>query len=168
MAQRIELNLHSNYDEADSVIEIRELVKFAKDNNMPAVALTDQNCAQGFLNLEKECQESGVKPIFGAEIVHGDYNNGYPFVSTVLVKNQKGLKNLYRIISELKNDGVCFNVPISVLEKYHEGLLYGSCGHEGAIYTFYLNEDFEQFERFAEFYDYFEIGNLYGNKKEKK
>ena len=101
---------------------------------MSAIALTDFNSVQGFPEFEKECRKSGVKPIYGAQIIHGSFKDSYPCVSTILVRNQRGLKNLYRIISELKNDGICVNVPISVLEKYHEGLLYGSAGHEGSVF----------------------------------
>lgn len=168
MDNRIELNVHSVFDEMDSVITIPELVKFAKSNNMTAIALTDFNSVQGFPEFEKECRKSGVKPIYGAQIIHDSFKGYYPYVSTILVRNQKGLKNLYRIISELKNDGICVNVPISVLKKYHEGLLYGSAGHEGSVFLAQYHEDFDELEDFLKFYDYFEIDNFNGTAKEKK
>lgn len=89
-------------------------------------------------------------------------------VSTILVRNQKGLKNLYRIISELKNDGICVNVPISVLEKYHEGLLYGSACHEGSVFLAHYQGNPDELEDLLNFYDYFEIVNFNGTAKEKK
>lgn len=155
---RIELNAHSVYDAMESVITIKELVDFAKENGMPAIALTDLNCVQGFPEFERECKKAGIKPIYGAQVIHSDYKGGYPLFTTVLVKNQKGLKNLYHIISVLKDDGACKNVPISVLEKYREGLLFGA-------------HDFDYFvddEKLLAFYDYIEIDckYLHNSKKE--
>ena len=126
MKTRIELNAHSVYDTLNSLISIKELVEFAKQNGMPSIALTDLNSVQGFPEFERECKKAGIKPIYGAQIIHGTYQQEYPFTSTVLVKNQTGLKNLYRIISELKDDGICKNVPIQIMEQYHEGLLFGA------------------------------------------
>ena len=145
--ERIELNAHSTYTIRDSVIKIKELVEFAKANNMPAIALTDLNTVQGFSEFEKECKATGIKPIYGAEIMHGNYSEEYPFTTTLLVKNQAGLKNLYRFISDLKDDGICKNVPISVMEKYHKGLLYGA--------QIFDVSDFQ--DKLLRLYDYFEI-----------
>lgn len=168
MYNRIELNAHSVFDEMDSVITITELVKFAKSNNMSAIALTDTNSVQGFPEFEKECRKAGVKPIYGVQIIHGSFKGSYPCVSTILVRNQKGLKNLYRIISELENDCTFVDVPISVLEKYHEGLLYGSAGHEGSVFLAHYQGNLDELEDFLKFYDYFEIVNFYGTAKENK
>jgi len=168
MQQRIELNAHSTFETMDSVLTLEDMLEFAYNNEMPALALTDLNCVQGFPKFSEYCDIAVIKPIFGAQIIHSDFNSGYPFISTILVKNQTGLKNLYRIISTLKNDGVCNNVPIEVLEENHEGLLYGSAGHDGPIFNSYKYNDFECFEKFTRFYDYFEIENFYGNKDEEK
>ncbi|MBO4733764.1 MAG: PHP domain-containing protein, partial [Clostridia bacterium] len=155
---RIELNAHSVYDKMDSIISIKELVDFAKENGMPAIALTDLNCVQGFPEFERVCKKAGIKPIYGAQVIHGDYKGDYPCFTTVLVKNQTGLKNLYHIISELKDDGVCENVPISVMEKYREGLLYGA--HD---FGSYINN-----EKMLKFYDYFEINRTYSSEIKKE
>ena len=158
MKTRIELNTHSVYDTMDSVISIKELVKFAKQNNMPTIALTDLNCVQGFPEFERECKKAGIKPIYGAQIIHGTHQEEYPFTSTVLVKNQTGLKNLYRIISELKDDGICKNVTIQIMEQYHEGLLFGAykCDYDMAN------------EKMIAFLDYVEIDDSYASQDEKK
>ena len=67
MDNRVELNAHSAFDEMDSVITIPELVKFAKSNNMSAIALTDTNSVQGFPEFEKERSCDGI--------MHGDGMN---------------------------------------------------------------------------------------------
>lgn len=168
MKQRIELNTHSTYDTMNSVLTLEDMIEFAYDNEMPALALTDLNCVQGFSKFSEYCDRAVIKPIFGAQIIHGDSDSGYPFISTVLVKNQTGLKNLYKIISALKDDGVCKNVPIEVLEEYHEGLLYGSAGHGGGLYRTLISEDFEGYKSFLKFYDYYEIESFYNTLKEKE
>ena len=163
---RVELSAHSVHDETDSILKGKELVDFAKEHNMPAVALTDTNTVAGFPEFERECRKARIKPIYGAKIIHGSFKGRYPCVSTVLVKNQTGLENLYKIISALEDDGVCVNVPISVLEQYREGLLYGSAGHEGPLFSDYLSERFDEYEDFLRFYDYFEIESFYGTARE--
>lgn len=165
---RIELNAHSTHDEMDSVLKVKELVDFAKENNMPAVALTDTNTVTGFPEFERECKRAGIKPIYGAKIIHSSFRESYPFVSTVLLKNQTGLTNLYKIISELRDDDVCINVPISVLQKKHEGLLFGSAGHEGPVFAALLSGYFKEYEDFLRFYDYYEIDNFYDTAQEQE
>lgn len=159
MKQRIEFNFHSNFDEAISLSPV-EAANFAQKHGMPAMALTDRNSIQGFTQFELECNRAGIRPILGVEIIHGNIEEEYPFASHILVKNEIGFKNLNSILSEVRDDNVCENVPFFVLEKYHDGLLYGSGGTFGPLY-YGINYNLiaDEMKKYAEFYDYFEIDN---------
>ena len=78
-----------------------------------------------------------------------------PFGITLLVKNQYGIKELYKVISSIKYDGVCSLIDLDVLKKNRKNLLVGSCGNMGELYdAIAKNEDTE---KTGAFYDYFEI-----------
>lgn len=83
----------------------------------------------------------------------------------ILVKNQEGLKNLYRLISEAHINyfgGRKARIPKSYLSKYREGLIIGSSlsGHfmnSGELLELYLRNDLEKLEKQIDFYDYVEL-----------
>ncbi|MCO7125961.1 PolC-type DNA polymerase III [Sporolactobacillus shoreicorticis] len=77
----------------------------------------------------------------------------------LLVKNQTGLKNLYKLIS-IAHVQYFFRVPRiprSVLSKYREGLLVGSGCDKGELFETMMQKSAELAEKVAEFYDYIEI-----------
>lgn len=83
----------------------------------------------------------------------------------VLVKNQVGLKNMYRLVSESHINffgNKKARIPKSILNKYREGLIIGSSlsvhfMNSGELVELYLRNDFEKLEKNLEFYDYIEL-----------
>lgn len=78
-----------------------------------------------------------------------------PYGITVLVKNQSGMKELYRIISSIHFDGVCDLANLEVIKQNRKNLLIGSCGNAGELCETVADD--KDYERVAAFYDYFEL-----------
>jgi DNA polymerase-3 subunit alpha len=65
--QYVPLHLHTEYSLLDGAIRIKELLEFCKENNFPAVAVTDHGVMYGDMELYELAMNSGVKPIMGCE-----------------------------------------------------------------------------------------------------
>ena len=78
----------------------------------------------------------------------------------ILVKDQTGLKNLYRMISEsyLKYYYRNPRIPKTLLDRYREGLIIGSACSAGELFSAILdNRSEDDIESIAEYYDYLEV-----------
>ena len=49
----------------DGASRIRDLISFAKAENMPGIALTDHGVMYGAVKFYKEAKSAGIKPIMG-------------------------------------------------------------------------------------------------------
>ena len=120
----IHLRCLSSYSLSESTLKIQKLVQIAKKNNMPALAITDNNNMFGVFEFAQECINNNIQPIIGTSINFVDIQSKNK-VSQIsfLVKNEVGYKNLIYLssLSYLKknNDvGITFND----LEGHSDGL----------------------------------------------
>ncbi len=80
----------------------------------------------------------------------------------ILVKEKKGLKNFYHIISDSHTTHFHKEARVlkSVLSKYREGLLIGSGCYNGEVFKMAYEKSYEDLKRVIKFYDYVEIQPL--------
>lgn len=106
----VHLHLHTSRGSLlDSILEIDEATNFAKENNQEAIALTDHGTMFSYVDFYKSCKKNNIKPIIGCEVYEVDDmnlksdskdNKQQRYHLILLVKNQKGLTNLYKLVSE--------------------------------------------------------------------
>ena len=122
-----------------------------------------------FLNLLERLQtDHGVERVdqINGALAGGDPKKLRPYHMIILVKNQTGLKNLYRLISagHLEYFYRTPRTPKSLLNKYREGLLIGSACEAGELFRAMVKgESFDNLCKIASYYDYLEIQPIGNN-----
>ena len=114
-------------------------------------------------------RQQGAKTVDDIETVYHalrrtDVAKTYHMV--LLVKNRKGLKNLYEMISQsyLKYFHRSPNIPKSLLQQHREGILVGSACGMGELYGAVMRGAPErELRKIAELYDYLEIQPICNN-----
>ncbi len=133
MSNFVHLHNHSEFSLLDGLQKMKNMVKYAKSLNMPALAITDHGNMYGVIKFYRACQEIGIKPIIGCEIyvakraltdketgIDKDYNH-----LILLAENNTGYKNLMKIVSVANLEGYYYKprADLELLKKYHEGLI---------------------------------------------
>ncbi len=151
--QYVPLHVHSEYSLLDGAIRIKDLVNFAKENNMPAVALTDHGVMYGDMELYTTARENGIKPILGCEFyVHNkditdkDKTNNPLYHLVLLAKNKTGYANLIKLCSIAWCEGFYMKPRINweLINQYHEGLICLSACLGGEVLQNLLENDKEK------------------------
>ena len=121
----IHLRTLSSYSLSESTLKIKNLVNLAKKNQMPAIAITDNNNMFGVFEFSKECVNNNIQPIIGTTINFLDVviNNNISQI-TFLVKNEIGYRNLLELssLSHLGNNNN-IGINLSDIKNYSEGLI---------------------------------------------
>ena len=96
----IHIALRTEYSFKQTYSPIKELVEYAKENEMTELGIADIGNTFGHFSFNKQCKDAGIKPIFGVRLNTLPDNNkqrtcGLPWI--YLAKNNEGLKELYRL-----------------------------------------------------------------------
>ena len=139
----VHLHVHSAYSLAEGAIKVKDLVKLCAREKMPAVAVTDTNNLFGAMEFALEAAKSGIQPILGCQVCVDAQGHQL----TLLVQNERGYKNLSKIISNAymqdnAHNEVC--APLDHLAQY--GLICLSGGMKGSIAQSVLHEQIQHAE----------------------
>lgn len=133
----IHLRVHTEYSLVDGVVRVKPLMQALADNNMPAVALTDQSNLFAMVKFTRAALAAGIKPIIGVDaLVRYGEDQEAPFQMVLLAQNKKGYLNLSELISRSYLEGQHRGVPIiqaEWIEQRAEGVIALSGGRNGDI-----------------------------------
>ncbi len=169
----VHIHTHSHYSLLDGLTKIDELVRTAKENGAPAVALTDHGTMYGTIEFYKECKKQGIKPIIGVEtyfapnsrhdkVTRTDEKSSYHLL--LLARNNTGYKNLIKLVSLAHVEGFYYKPRIDweILSKYSEGLIGSTACLGGEIPRLILSGKIDRArERILEFNELFGQDNFY-------
>ncbi len=133
------LHCHTQFSLLDGAADISKLMKKAKADGMPAVALTDHGNMFGAFKFVAEASKHDIKPIVGCEFYMVENRHKKEFTKEdkdirchqlLLAKNQEGYKNLAKLCSLGYMEGLYSKWPRidkEILLKYHTGLIATTC-----------------------------------------
>lgn len=159
--QYVPLHLHTEYSLLDGAIRIKKLCEYAKENDMPAVAITDHGNMYGAIAMYETAKSTGVKPLIGCEfyVYDGDITERnpqktHPYHLVLIAKDQEGYKNLVKLVSIAKCEGMYYKPRINheLMEKHHEGLICLSACIQGELAQAVINGDKEKAIEVAKFH----------------
>ena len=144
----VHLSLHTEYSLVDSLIRIDQLMNIAAEQQMSAIAITDQCNLFAAVKWYQAAKRKGIKPVFGCDFLCVDpVKPAQTFRLLLLCQNNVGYRNLTCLISKAYQDGQLDGQPLIKLDwvkSFAEGLIAISGGREGNIGRSLLADDFEQ------------------------
>jgi DNA polymerase-3 subunit alpha (Gram-positive type) len=175
--KRVELHAHTQMSAMDAMTDIKEYIRTAARWGHPAVAITDHGVVHAYPLAYNAVSDKRkpipIKLILGMEgylmekTIRIDRNDKdgvkydeKPFHIILLVKNQAGLRNMYKLVtlSHLDHFYKKPNIPREKLTENREGLIIGTACYLGELFQAILNrKSDEEIRSIASFYDYFEI-----------
>ncbi len=159
MKERIEFKTYTKMTK-NSIADYKELITYAQELGQKALAFTDYNSVEIFPKVFQYLKQN---PIRDFQVIYGTVvpmlENQIVIPVTILVRNQTGLKNLYRIISSVKTSNLDkYGRQVTTrkeLVNLSEGLLYGLDVEN--MYPIYENQTEEQIVDDWMWYDFIEI-----------
>jgi DNA polymerase-3 subunit alpha len=160
----VHLHTHSEYSLLDGANRIDDLVRKAKANEMPGLALTDHGCMFGAWSFYQAARKEGVKPILGMEAYvapgdrrdrsrSGEGDRAY-YHLVLLARDRVGYQNLIKLSSIGYTEGFYHKprVDREVLANHHEGIIVSSACMAGEVARHLTAGDREGARKTAEWY----------------
>ena len=89
----VQLHTHSSYSPMSGVPTLEALCQAVRAQDQDTLALTDTNGLYGAIRFLDVAREAGLKPIFGAELIHHTHR------AVLLAQSPEGYANLCRLLS---------------------------------------------------------------------
>jgi DNA polymerase-3 subunit alpha len=142
MTRLIPLHIHTEYSLLDGMIRVHDLVNYAKENDLGAIAITDHGVMYSAVEFYELAKHNGINPLIGCEFyvhdgdIHTKEASHNPLYHLILIaKNDKGYKNLIKLVSTAWCEGFYYKPRINfeLLQKHHEGLICASACLGGEV-----------------------------------
>lgn len=159
MPQFSHLHVHTQYSLLDGAASVDALVKKAKADGMPALAITDHGNMFGAFAFSNACNKAGIKPIIGCEFYLVEDRHKKQFNredkdvrhhQLLLAKNEIGYKNLSKLCSLGYLEGFYSKFPRidkELILKYKEGLIATTCCLGAEVPQAILNKGEDEAEK---------------------
>ena len=160
----VHLHTHSEYSLLDGANRLTDLVRKAKEFEMPGLALTDHGCMFGAWAFHKLASKEGIRPIIGMEayVAPGDRRDRsragkgqrayYHLV--LLARDMEGYKNLVKLASIGYTEGFYHRprVDREVLAAHAGGLVVSSACMAGEVARHLTADNWEGAKETADWY----------------
>ncbi|MDD2935070.1 MAG: DNA polymerase III subunit alpha [Candidatus Pacebacteria bacterium] len=156
------LHTHSHYSLLNALPQIPDLIKKAKENNMTALALTDDGNMYGTIEFYKACKKAGITPILGVDfyVATRTRHDKEPGIDNrrsrlvMLAKNESGYKNLIKLVTKSNLEGFYYKPRIDkeLIENHSAGMICISPHFSGEISQALKVNNFAKAEEIAKWY----------------
>lgn len=167
----VPIHNHDFLSYGDAIASTEKLIISAKDQNCPAINLSNHGGIPSIVKFNELCKQHDIKPIIGSELYFAKIGAEKERKSNHLlanIKNETGYKNMLKLMYwasiPVDEGGGYFARPRiteEMLFKYQEGLLISSACVAGALCEYIEKDDllnaFLLAEKFKENIEYFFI-----------
>jgi len=163
-AEFVHLHVHTEYSIVDSTVRIPQLMERCATEQMPAVALTDQNNLFGLVKFYQKAVAAGIKPVIGLDLrIMNDDDPEQPFTLLLLVQDNDGYRNLSKLVTRSYLEGQVRGEPMAQREwltvESCSGLLALSGGRAGDVGRAMLSNDDDRANELLEYWQ-----NVFGDR----
>ena len=169
----VHLHVHTKYSLLDGALRLEDLFERAKQDEMPALAITDHGNMFGAVEFYKAAMKIGVKPILGCEVyvaqesrfdrkIKGARAAGHHLL--LLIMNEVGYRNLCRLVSAGYTEGHYYKPRIDkeILRECNQGLIATSACLKGEIPSLLVQDSqAEALATAAEYAELFDDNRFY-------
>ena len=141
----VHLHTHSEYSLLDGANRLTDLVRKAKEFEMPALGLTDHGCMYGAWSFQKLARKENVKPIIGMEAyvapghrrdrTRSGQGGKTAYHLVLLARDAEGYRNLVKLTSIGYTEGFYYRPRLDreTLARHSAGLIATSACMAGEV-----------------------------------
>ena len=140
----VHLHMRSSYSLLESPIRLENMILHQKQLGFNHVCLTDHNVMYGTMEFYQLCKKHNMHPIIGLEV--DSVYKEEPFHFILLAKNDRGLQNLYRLTSIIK-ESIAFE---EVVNYATDCVVLTSSDGKDMFSAYIEHQDLEKLNAFVE------------------
>ncbi|EKE84233.1 DNA polymerase III subunit alpha [Idiomarina xiamenensis] len=133
----VHLRIHSDFSMVDGLPKVGAICAAAAEQQMVALAITDQMNMCGLVRYYETAHKQGLKPIIGADLwINNAEEPQQPFRLTALAMNNDGYQSIIQLLSKAYLRGHVAGRPVverDWLAAHNDGVLLLSGAREGDV-----------------------------------